>query len=247
MRKIDLAQIKAVCFDRGNVVYNCKLGPPVKSQDQEAACLIQESLKQHGIAVSFQAVYRDFICKWKDSFSERGNRGYEIPVSTFFNDFAARHHLPGSVSLDKAMTELMSTAYHKWHTLEPGFKPLLVYLKAIGIKTGIVSNAVFPEHVYNAQLQHDGLLKHLDVCVFSSRAGVMKPNKQLLEIACSTLNVATCECMLVGDKLLKDVACARHAGAKSVWYNPKREKNTERFQPDYVVSSLAEMQKRIKI
>ncbi|MGD9202004.1 MAG: HAD hydrolase-like protein [Chitinispirillia bacterium] len=46
----------------------------------------------------------------------------------------------------------------------------------------------------------------------------------VLEMACSALNVAPRECILVGDKLSKDVACARNAGAKSIWYNSKRKK-----------------------
>jgi HAD superfamily hydrolase (TIGR01549 family) len=247
MKKIDLTKIKAVLFDRGNVIYDCKLGPPEIKQDEEAASLIQKYLKKQGVDVSFQAVLCDFICNWKDSFVQRDSRGYEIPVSEFFNKFAVRHQLSDSVVLNREMTELMSTAYHKWHRLEPGFISLLIYLKGVGIKTGIVSNAVFPDYVYISQLQKEDLLKYLDVCVFSSGAGILKPDKQILEIACSAINITPRECILVGDKILKDIACAQNAGAKSIWYNPKRKKNTESYLPDYVVRSLVEMKERIAI
>ena len=244
LARVDLRDIKAVFFDRGNVVYDCTCGPTESEKDRDAADRVGIYLRGKGMDIETETILERLIKPWKKSFSERDSRGYELPLDRFVETLFESHKFhPSQEAIDELVIS-MSRAYLKWHELESGFAPLLRYLRGKGRKTGVVSNAVFPDQIYISQLEDDGLKDLLDICVFSYGAGVLKPERRILEIACSSLGLETAQCVLVGDKLDKDVACARNAGATSIWYNSGGSERVTGVVPDYEVRSLAELQDR---
>ncbi|MDR3387178.1 MAG: phosphoglycolate phosphatase [Rudaea sp.] len=82
-------------------------------------------------------------------------------------------------------------------------------LRARGVKTGVVTNAL--QRFADATLAHYGLAKYLDVVIGGDRTAMPKPHPALLWFACRTLRVEPRETLMVGDSV-NDVAAARAAG-----------------------------------
>lgn len=49
------------------------------------------------------------------------------------------------------------------------------------------------------------------------------------------------ECLLMGDSLEKDIACANNEGITSIWLNSKQIINTTAVRPDYVIFSILQV------
>ena len=62
----------------------------------------------------------------------------------------------------------------------------------------------------------------LDAVIVSERAGVSKPDPRIFAIALEELDVRPEEAVMVGDSWKADIAGARAAGLRPVWFNPRR-------------------------
>jgi HAD superfamily hydrolase (TIGR01509 family) len=112
----------------------------------------------------------------------------------------------------------------------------LTALKALGLKTGLISNAgVTTAPTLRAMLDHYELLPLLDVLVFSDEAQSAKPSLAVFEAALSALEVDGADAVFVGDSPLHDVAGARAAGMRTVVIGHKQ---VDGLDPDARIDDL---------
>jgi putative hydrolase of the HAD superfamily len=100
-----------------------------------------------------------------------------------------------------------------------GAQAALDQLHRAGLPMAVVSNTSYGEHVIRGELARHGLTDRLAFVMVSSDYSVRKPNPLLFEVAASRLGIAAHEIWFVGDRLDTDVAGAKAAGMKAVWFN----------------------------
>ena len=92
-------------------------------------------------------------------------------------------------------------------------------------RVGIVSNNILDEQ--QQKLRHCGLDRHIDVLVVSEEVGVLKPDPRIFEVALDRLAVAAPEAVMIGDSWTADIAGARAAGIRPIWFNRHRAPRPE--------------------
>ena len=85
-------------------------------------------------------------------------------------------------------------------------------------RIGIVSNNLFDEQ--RDKLEHCGLAGFVDALVVSERVGVSKPDPAIFVAALDALQCDAAEAVMVGDSWAADIAGARAAGIRPIWFNP---------------------------
>jgi len=105
--------------------------------------------------------------------------------------------------------------------VEPQIFEMLRAVRARGLKIGIISNAL-PEEVLAWQCCP--LQDHVDPVVFSCSVGVMKPDREIYELACSRMCVQPSEAYFVGDGGYDELQGATSVGMKAIqaaWYQDR--------------------------
>ena len=100
----------------------------------------------------------------------------------------------------------------RWWSVYDDVMPMLNYVKAAGIRTGLVSTGSPPA---GFRARH-GLFYAFPVLVGSVEEGIEKPSPRLFEIALERAGVEASEAIYVGDDYRADVVGARAAGLTPV-------------------------------
>lgn len=125
----------------------------------------------------------------------------------------------------------------------PEVIPTLLKLKAMGYKLGIISDG-------RAVKQWDKLIRlgvqhFFDVVITSEEVGVEKPDSRIFEAALEALNCRSEECLMIGDRLTKDIAGANKAGVISVRVLKGRYANEKpvnpSMKPKFEIKNLTEI------
>ncbi|MFI7005486.1 HAD family hydrolase [Streptomyces sp. NPDC050145] len=95
--------------------------------------------------------------------------------------------------------------------VRPGMAELLDTCDELGIRVGIVSNALAGS-VHREFMSAHSLDKRVAVQVYSDEIGVRKPNPELIRTAARALAAEPARCWYVGDNYDRDVLCGRRAG-----------------------------------
>ena len=101
----------------------------------------------------------------------------------------------------------------------PGAREALEELHQYGVPVGVVSNCSFGQDVIRYELGKYGLADHLAFVMVSAEYSVRKPNPLLFDTAAAKLGVESKNVWFVGDRLDYDVAGAKSAGMKAIWFN----------------------------
>lgn len=102
-----------------------------------------------------------------------------------------------------------------WRTV-PGVLELLEALHPLA-PIGIVSNNVVGEQLEKIRIC--GLEPFLDTVAISEETGVAKPHPRIFVIALARLGCTSDEAVMVGDAWANDIAGARAAGIRAIWFN----------------------------
>jgi putative hydrolase of the HAD superfamily len=150
------------------------------------------------------------------------------------------------------------TAYRKvWEPYTfaaPGAADLLRALRGAGIRTGLLSNTIWPGTWHRELLVRDGLLALLDAVVFSSEIDVTKPHPRSFRRVLRDLgDPRPGDCVFVGDRMYEDIEGAHGIGMRTVLVGarpvlPAGGDNTHGFPPshgpavpDAVVADLGDL------
>ncbi|MDP8241055.1 MAG: HAD family hydrolase [Candidatus Hatepunaea meridiana] len=105
-------------------------------------------------------------------------------------------------------------------TVEPGAAEMLVEVKNMGIRTGLVSNSNLGGKCFTHFLQKWGLLAPLDFVMSSADYGFRKPHPGIFKTALAKLGTQPDETWFVGDTVDVDIEGSEAVGITAFWYNP---------------------------
>jgi putative hydrolase of the HAD superfamily len=144
-----------------------------------------------------------------------------------------------------ASDALLDTYYRVWepHTYtDPDAAPLLRHLRARGIKTGVLSNTMWPRSAHESVFGRDGVLSLIDGAVYSSEIPWTKPHPQAFRAAMAAVGVSDpASCVFVGDRPYDDIFGAKRAGMRGVLIPNSEVPAHDGVVPDAVISRLAEL------
>ena len=98
-------------------------------------------------------------------------------------------------------------------------------IKSMDIKLGLISNADCIDCKYWNQ---SPLFQCFDDAVFSCDVGLLKPDRQIYELAMERLNVSPEQCLFVGDGGSNELCGAKSAGMRTVFSEMLETKSSER-------------------
>ncbi len=116
-------------------------------------------------------------------------------------------------------------------------------LKLKDIKLGLISNADCIDCKYWNQ---SPLFKYFDDSIFSCNVGLLKPDRQIYELAMQRLNVFPEQCLFVGDGGSNELCGAKKAGMSTVFSEMLETKNAEQRKSiiqfaDYHIKHINEL------
>ena len=120
---------------------------------------------------------------------------------------------------------------------------ILQALKSRDIKIGLISNADIIDCKYWSQSL---LFRYFDDAVFSCNVGLLKPDKQIYELAMQRLNVFPEQCLFVGDGGSNELYGAKSAGMGTVFSEMLETKSIEQRETimkhaDYHIKHINEL------
>jgi putative hydrolase of the HAD superfamily len=110
-------------------------------------------------------------------------------------------------------------------------------------KVGLICDSgMSPGRVVRQLLLRYHLLSYFSATVFSDEMGYTKPESRMFQAALEQLGVAAHEALHIGDLLRTDVAGAKAAGMKTIWFNQdKIQMDKALIIPDYEITQLPEV------
>ena len=138
---------------------------------------------------------------------------------------------------DEELDAFIAAEYDTWrpaHRLASTTHALLDTLRERGLKLALVSNAFDPPDLARDQLARMGVAQRLDAIVFSSDAGLRKPDPRIFLQALAEIGgVAPERALFVGDSLAIDIAGAAALGMRTcqaLWFNADED---DTIEPDW--------------
>lgn len=110
-----------------------------------------------------------------------------------------------------------------WDASSPG-KPtegivdFLAFLKAKGIRTGVISNITYAPEVVAERINRELPENEFEFIIATSGYLFRKPNKRIFELALEKADLSADEVWYIGDNYNCDVVGAQNAGIFPVWY-----------------------------
>lgn len=106
--------------------------------------------------------------------------------------------------------------YQKLRRTVPGVRQLLERLQGRAV-IGVVTNNQVAEQ--EEKLDHLHLRRLIDFMLVSEGVGVSKPDPEIFRLALRRANALPEQAVMIGDSWTSDVAGARNAGIRPVWFN----------------------------
>lgn len=163
---------------------------------------------------------RDKMSRWWDDFGERVMTG-GFPDS--LGRFLHMRDEVGSLVPDSEISGI-AREYEQWKRrvlseVDPAAFEMLSRIRTLGLGVGIISNAM-----PNEALAWDScpLRDHVDDAVFSCSVGIMKPDREIYDLACRRMRVEPSDAYFVGDGNFDELRGAESAGMKAIqaaWYH----------------------------
>jgi putative hydrolase of the HAD superfamily len=146
---------------------------------------------------------------------------------------------------------LLASYVDAWepHTFtDPDAPALLSFLRENRIRTGVLSNTMWPRSWHEDVFRRDGVLDLIDGAVYSSEIDWTKPHPDAFRAAMIAIGVANPErCVFVGDRPYEDVHGAKSAGMRAVLVRNSDVPPFDAAKPDAVIDQLAELRDLIEL
>ncbi|MZH15166.1 MAG: HAD-IIIA family hydrolase [Nitrospinae bacterium] len=148
--------------------------------------------------------------------------------------------LSGEITL-KNLLEIYYLEVYSKRKLYPEVMPVLITLKDMGVRMGVVSNTTNPGFMKENEMKAAGLKPFFEFAIYSSDTPYRKPHPSIFELAIDNLNMKPEEILFVGDNIPLDVVGAKNVGMKSAWINRARKNISAESEPDYELHSLEDL------
>jgi putative hydrolase of the HAD superfamily len=129
-----------------------------------------------------------------------------------------------------------------WAVVFPDSRSTLQALRREGFRLGLLSNTWWAAEWHNADLAAHGLADMLDEVVYTSDLAHSKPHPSVFDEVARRLGASAGDCVMIGDRLVDDVAGAQSAGMRGIWKaNDRPWPRPPSVRPDAEVKSLSEL------
>jgi putative hydrolase of the HAD superfamily len=157
--------------------------------------------------------------------------------ATLEHVFARAGVIPGEAFL--------ASYYTAWdpHTYtDPDALPLLRELRARDIRTGVLSNTMWPRSAHERIFIRDEVLALIDGAVYSSEIPWTKPHPEAFRAAMAAVGVTDpASCVFVGDRPFDDIYGAKRAGMRAILVPHSEVPPHDGVVPDAIISRLSEL------
>jgi putative hydrolase of the HAD superfamily len=141
--------------------------------------------------------------------------------------------------------EFLAGYFRAWdpHTYtDPDAIPLLRELRGRGIRTGVLSNTMWPRSAHERVFARDEVLSLIDAAVYSSEIPWTKPHPEAFRAVMTAVGVSDpASCVFVGDRPYDDIYGAKRAGMRAVLIPHSDVPAHDGVVPDAVISRLVEL------
>ena len=234
--------IRAVLFDLDNTLVDddSSTRRAIAAACEEAAALVPglgvEHLGEAYWNVSLE-VWGAIAAELSNGRSAKGITGAE------FRHLCWSKALAACGVTDDAVVGRVVESYGHWRDRElepfPEVEEVLAALRP-RVKVAIITNGTADTH--RRKLELLGYDDHFDCCVVAGEFGPAKPDPAIFTYTAERLGVLPEECLMVGDNPETDVAGAKAAGMKAVWFRRESWPLPEGCPaPDYEISDLREV------
>jgi HAD superfamily hydrolase (TIGR01509 family) len=213
MQKDTVRSFKAILFDAGNTLI-CR-----EPTDDE---VLLERVRRIGLEANIVETHRAIKQAelWTGIQTQCEVRGEpRMPDVEFFRglDRAALQSLYPLAS-EEDLTEWMlrlerlPKVRRAWQ-LAPGARKTVETLRSMGLRMAVVSNF---DGTLPGLFDQLGIAWFFETIVVSDQVGVVKPDPEILRIACRRMNIDASQALYIGDHPM-DVLCANLAGMPVAW------------------------------
>lgn len=140
----------------------------------------------------------------------------------------------------RLLFESLDPPVHLSRTLYPDALQTLAELQGRGYGLGVVSNRFWGGQSFRESMARTGLLRYFDPdkLAISADLGIRKPASGIFQHALDAFGVSAEETVMVGDKLIADMAGAERLGIHAVW---RSKPDAERGHQGLVIEELAQL------
>lgn len=203
---------RAVLFDLDDTLFDHR---------RSARAALQQVHRGHAADLDFAAFERHHASHLEEMHLEV--LGGRIGLDDARRERFRRVFLALGVTLDPHAVDAVASAYRTGYMTARralhGAGALLTALRPHA-RIVIVTNNLLDEQ--QDKLEYCGLAEMVDALVASEDVGVSKPAPEIFRIALERAEVAADCAVMVGDSWANDIAGARNAGIRAVWFNPER-------------------------
>ncbi|MEM7113910.1 MAG: HAD family hydrolase [Chloroflexota bacterium] len=237
-------RIDTVLFDLDDTIIDWStMEGTYGSINQKLAGNVYDHLQEEGHALPerdvFLRAYRDVIVEnWRVAKETWAGVNFAKSLQKVFT----------AVNLDLAQIDLNAALIaYDWGPM-PGVLPyedatdMLDWLKANDYQIGLVTNAMLPMWMRDAELEAYGLLHYFDARITSGDTGYMKPHPAIYWRIMGMLHTTPERCVFVGDRPGNDIVGANDVGMHSVLIDPPHlDHDLEGTVPDFTINTLREL------
>jgi putative hydrolase of the HAD superfamily len=146
------------------------------------------------------------------------------------------------VEASEALLESYVRAWEPHTFTDPEAIPVLTALREDGIRTGVLSNTMWPRAWHEEVFRRDGVLHLFDGAVYTSEIQHTKPHREAFLAAMRSVGVTDPgTCVFVGDRPYDDVYGAKSAGMRAVLIPNSEVPPYDGVRPDAVIGRLSEL------
>lgn len=120
----------------------------------------------------------------------------------------------------EAVEVLLPAYFEPWYQAMqpvPQAARVLQLLREAGLRTAAIANVLYGEDLLLERLRTLGLAPHLDVVVFSTELGWLKPHPAPYRAAAQRLGLSPRSLVMVGDDWEIDVRASQRLGIRAIW------------------------------
>ena len=199
-----------------------------------------------GINVTFEAFHKAYI-KARDDLYVIADKTLEEPHFDQRIQNALRlldYNLDVNNPIIWGATESFCQEFLNHVTIDKDAKAVLQNLYG-NYKLGIISNFAIPEGVYSF-LKTNKMEELFDIVMVSGKVNKRKPSPEIFQKALKKIEVNAENAVFVGDTADADIAGAHATGMRAVYIKRRFEQDLEKFTPNSIIESLAELPTAIK-
>jgi putative hydrolase of the HAD superfamily len=226
--------LQAVIFDWGGTLTTRDLGRADLLDLWRLAAHRLDPAREDDLVAALAAVDERFWQRTTTTFEswrlaeilEAASIELGLDVTDAVIEEAATHHLDGWTT-------------HIRHEADAG--RVLRALRARGLRIGLLSNTSWPRAFHEHFLERDGLVELIDVRLYTSELGYVKPHPSVFVDALASVEVGDPRrAVFVGDRPYDDIHGARQAGLRTV-LRASPDVPPYEVEPDAVIDQLSEL------